>query len=290
MEDYILTRFSISILVRLFLLILCIILFTIIFKLAEEPTTPEELDTALPPLESLTPAPKSDSYVLPTLSDSPALYLDVEYVKPITYDDAVEQVGMINFLINDLEYACSSGLYNLQAIDEILFEINRLEGIKAILQTDIKKFIYWESEYKYATKVWYFLRENGFSEEVSAGIIGNMMIETSGGDLALNPFIFNPTSKYYGLCQWSVQYHPDVINKPFDEQLRYLLDTLSKEFKTFGNKYSTGFTYNDFLELETPEEAAHAFAVVYERCDPAGYTRRKQAAKVAYEYFTSEVE
>lgn len=283
------TRFSISILVRLFLLILCIILFTIIFKLAKEPVISEEPGIIPSPIESPTAASESNDYTIPILLDVPVLYSDIEYIKPITYDEAIEQVNTINFLVNDIKYACSSGLYSLQAIDEMLLEIDRLGGIKTTLQTDIKKFICWESEYKYATKVWYFLQENGFSEEVSAGIIGNMMIETSGGDLALNPFIFNPTSKYYGLCQWSVQYHPDVINKPFDEQLRYLLDTIGKEFKTFGNKYSTGFTYNDFLELETPEEAAHAFAAVYERCSTKGYNRRKQAARVAYEYFTSEV-
>lgn len=280
------TRFSISIIVRIVLLICCLVLFTVIFKLAETAEEPAP-DTA----QTEPAAFISDAVIPPELPKlvSPVLYKEIGYTKPVTRADADRQLDLVDLAIGTLEIECESSSYHKNAIRTMQAEIKRLKIIQNSLLDDIAKFTLWESEYSYATEVWYFLRENNYSEEVAAGILGNMMIETSGGSLALNPTIFSPTGRYYGLCQWSILYHPNVINKSFEEQLLYLKSSIEKEFKTFGKCYRKNFTYKDFLSLKTPEKAAHAFAAVYERCDPAGYTRRKQAARVAYNYFTSEV-
>jgi hypothetical protein len=148
--------------------------------------------------------------------------------------------------------------------------------------TKIKK---WKAEYYYATKVWEFLRERNFSQEVACGIIGNMMVETSGGTLDLKPDIYSPSGNYYGLCQWSQKYYPGTRDLPFEHQLDYLLGTMPWEFNTFGWQYQEGFTYDDFFNLTDPAEAALAFAKAYERCGPASYELRKQAARDAYKYF-----
>ncbi len=143
----------------------------------------------------------------------------------------------------------------------------------------------WEEEYYYATNVWKFLRERNFNQEVTCGIIGNMMIETSGGTLDLKPNIYSPSGNYYGLCQWSQKYYPGTKDLPFEYQLDYLLGTMPWEFNTFGWLYKDGFDYEEFLKIKDPAEAAFAFAIVYERCGPASYELRKDAAEVAYEYF-----
>lgn len=147
------------------------------------------------------------------------------------------------------------------------------------------KISQWEEEYYYATKVWLFLRERNFSQEVTCGIIGNMMVETSGGTLDLNPNIYSPSGNYYGLCQWSQKYYPGTKDLPFEFQLDYLLGSMPWEFNTFGKNYQEGFDYEEFLKITDPAEAALAFAKSYERCSPASYEQRKEAALIAYKYF-----
>lgn len=143
----------------------------------------------------------------------------------------------------------------------------------------------WEEEHYYATKVWEYLRQEGFSQEVTCAIIGNMMIETSGGSLDLSPTIYSPSGNYYGLCQWSREYCPEAQGLSFAQQLDYLLETIQWEFNTFGWLYEEDFDYKSFLEMTDPAEAALAFAKSYERCSPASYEMRQEAAEKAYEYF-----
>lgn len=144
----------------------------------------------------------------------------------------------------------------------------------------------WEEEYYYATKVWEYLRQKGFSQEVTCAIIGNMMIETSGGSLDLKPNIYSPSGNYYGLCQWSKKYYPEAHGLSFEQQLEFLLKNIEWEINTFGKKYKEGFKYEDFLNMTDPAEAALAFAKSYERCGPASYELRQEAAEKAYEYFS----
>ena len=147
----------------------------------------------------------------------------------------------------------------------------------------------WEEEYYYATKTWEYLRQRNFSQAATCGIIGNMMIETSGGTLDLKPNIYSPSGNYYGLCQWSLKYYPGSKDLPFEHQLDYLLGTMPWEFNTFGWLYKKGFTFEDFIALEDPEEAALIFAKVYERCSSASYKLRQEAALKASSYFNLEL-
>lgn len=149
------------------------------------------------------------------------------------------------------------------------------------------KITQWEEEHYYATKVWEYLRQKGFSQEVTCAIIGNMMIETSGGSLDLNPMIYSPSGNYYGLCQWSKKYYPEAHGLSFDQQLEFLLNNIKWEINTFGKCYEEGFKYEDFLNMTDPAEAALAFAKSYERCSSVSYEMRQEAALLAYEYFKS---
>ena len=192
--------------------------------------------------------------------------------------------------IEDLEAAVASGAYTEDAVISMNDEISRLEIDIELYQRDIEKFTKWMDQYPVATEVWFYLRDKGFSEEVASGIIGNMMIETSGGTLNLKPKIYSESGTYYGLCQWSKKYYPKVHGKDVNGQLEFLMNTIEKEFKAYGHIYKSKFTYQDVLDLDSPEAAAHAFAKVYERCGSGSYGARKRCARIAYEYFTSEVQ
>jgi hypothetical protein len=281
-----LKRISLETVVRLLLIIFCIILFAIIYDIASRQEEPEITVESIP-VASSEHHIEPDEYAEPPLLESPLLYQEVQYIKPITHDQAIEQISILDRSINSLRLECTSGLYQELAVGSMQAEIERLIDIKGAIVADIECFIRWEAEYPYATKVWYFLRENSYSEEVAAGIIGNMMIETSGGSLSLKPTVYSPTRNYYGLCQWSLYYRPEVADMSFEDQLEYLHADIEKEFSTFGFCYKYGFTFEDFLAITDPAEAALAFAKIYERCGSGSYILRKRAAEKAFDYFTN---
>lgn len=239
-----------------------------------------------PTVEATSPPETEPPETAPPLIDEPALCEYVVYDEPITKYGAIDYQDAITYYIDQLKIECDSGKYTDNAISEMTAEISRMEDIHNKLQKDIDRFTRWEEEYYYAATTWQYLRLNGYSEEVSAGIIGNMMVETSGGTLSLNPTIYG--GNYYGLCQWSLYYKPYMDGKTFEEQLEFLHSDMPTEFNSFGKCYYRGFTYDDFLAMDDPSEAAYAFAKVYERCASFSYNWRKSCARKAYEYFTSE--
>ena len=124
--------------------------------------------------------------------------------------------------------------YTCEAAFEMTNELNRLREIESKMSSDLNHYLIWEDEHYYATKVWEYFRQRGFNNEVTCAIIGNMMIETSGGSLDLIPNIYSPSGNYYGLCQWSQKYYPETKDLPFEYQLDYLLGSMPWEFNTFG--------------------------------------------------------
>ena len=142
-----------------------------------------------------------------------------------------------------------------------------------------------ESEYPTATAVWKYLKNLGYNDYVTAGIIGNMMAEVGGQTLALDHTLSSGT--YHGLCQWKLSYYPSVAGTSRDQQLDLLARTIEEEFSTFGYAYSSGFGYNSFLNMNDAGSAALAFAKVYERCGSGSYSVRQSNAYKALEYFTN---
>lgn len=119
------------------------------------------------------------------------------------------------------------------------------------------------------------------SDPVCAGILGNMMAETGGQTLDIQ---WDIGSDYYGICQWSTYYNPDIIDANLSDQLNYLSKTINGEFAIFGYKYKEDFDYVDFKMLDDCREAALAFAQVYERCYHEYYEIRQDNAEVAYDF------
>ena len=142
-----------------------------------------------------------------------------------------------------------------------------------------------DREYPTATYIWNALKQQGYNDYVAAGIMGNLMVETGGKTLNLKPYDYNPSGNFYGICQWSKKYYPEIFGCSLDVQIEYLFNTIETEFKTFGKLYKKGFGFDAFLELQNERQAALAFAKCYERC-AGGYEGRMKCAEIAYDYFT----
>lgn len=140
------------------------------------------------------------------------------------------------------------------------------------------------SEYPNAAKVWKYFKDQGYSNEVCAGIMGNLMTEVGGQTLALNPYASN--GKYYGICQWNNAY-TEVWGTDLMTQCEFLNKTMKYEFDTFGKKYKNNFNFEDFKNLKDEEDVALAFAKCYERCGSDSYKVRQKNAKTAYQYFVN---
>lgn len=264
-----------------------IFLFTVfnIVALAVSPTASDNIEIANIQSTTNETILSTEPEIL-VLSTEPLLFPELDYVVSYDVNFYNELLAKILSSLNQLKAAVISDNYTAEAYKAMHDEINRLEIIENKIKSNVTKMNTWESDYYYATHVWSFLLNQGYSEAAVSGIIGNMMVETSGGTLDLKPFEYNPSDDYYGLCQWSLYYHPTAADRSFEQQLEYLLSTLEEEFNTFGNCYANGFTYEDFLKIVNPEDAAKAFATVYERCDSSSYNQRMEAALKVYNYFS----
>lgn len=240
--------------------------------------------------ESEEPTVKEANYsVIISKKSTPIIFRETTYKTTYDKKEYNQLLKEINQNISILNSAASCDGYTDSAEKLMLEETNRLKVLKTRINKNVDKISTWEKDFYYATKTFCYLIEHGYSKTIASAIIGNMMIETSGGSLALNPVIYDDTGDYYGLCQWSLYYRPEVADMPFEAQLEYLLKDIESEFNTFGHCYKTNFSYEDFIKMKDPEEAALAFAKVYERCASFSYDERQSAASKAYEYFTLEV-
>lgn len=135
-----------------------------------------------------------------------------------------------------------------------------------------------KSEYPYAHQIWDALDKKGYNDYVKAGILGNIMIETGGNTLSLNPTLY--CGSYYGICQWSLYYYPAVNGLDLSKQIDYLLGNIKAKMDGFGGSG----TYDRFCKLQNEREAARYFNNYYER--GSGTSTRQDNATNALRYFT----
>jgi hypothetical protein len=201
-----------------------------------------------------------------TLLAEPVIFDKIVYKVFYDTDLSNEYIAEIEACEHELIEEIASDNYTEEAEQLMQEELTRIRDIAQRVAHDRTVYATWEQEHYYAAKTYKYLRQNGYSAAVACGIIGNMMIETSGGTLDINPDIYSYDRSFYGLWQWSLYYYPDVADISFEEQLLFLQNTIVCEFTNFGFCYETDFTYEDFMALEDPEQASIAFAKVYESC------------------------
>jgi hypothetical protein len=146
------------------------------------------------------------------------------------------------------------------------------------------------SKYAIAEEIWGYLKSYGWSDEVCAGIMGNIMVESGGLTLDItyhNKTAVNKYGRFYGICMWNLAYTPKGFEgASVKEQCEYLRDTLYNQFKTFGYYYYQGFNADTFLQMKNINDIALAFAKCYEICGAGGgYAKRQNCAQIAYNYF-----
>lgn len=245
------------------------------------------------------------------LVTSPIMVDVTELFEPIEYKEVNSKDELNDLILKCDEYATrlNSNLetMNLSADSklEVESEIARVNEIKYLFECDLQYIIEqeelaaieaakWETrktEYPVATKVWLYMKEElGWNDYVCAGVMGNLMAETGGQTLNLQPNLWGhgPNRGYYGICQWSKKYYPSIADTSLDYQLDFLRDTVEYEFDTYGKLYQSGMKYEDFTNMTGDCRAtALAFAKAYERCNSKYYSIRQDNAEKAYEYFTN---
>lgn len=141
-------------------------------------------------------------------------------------------------------------------------------------------------EYHNAHIIWDYFDALGWSDTIKAGIMGNIMAEVGGHSLIIEPLLYGfGGTDYYGICQWSAVYYPEVQGASLENQLNFLATTIESVFNEYGFLYMNGFNFEQFLSLDNEQDAALAFAMIYERCHSNYYSIRLVNATIAYEYF-----
>ena len=153
---------------------------------------------------------------------------------------------------------------------------------------------FWAQKYEEnptGTYIWKYMKDLGYSDAVCAGIFGNMMLECGieeAGSFDLKWWVYDSSTWFYGLCQWSKTYFPEVYGADLEGQMNCLRDTIKEQIDEAGFVYGGyGFGYEEFLQLEDPAEVAVCFAKAYERCAAQHVWPRRDFAEQAYEYFTN---
>lgn len=177
-------------------------------------------------------------------------------------------------------------------------EIKRVNAIISIYEHDLELLerreaeeAKWEArreEYLIATEVWLYMKTNfGWSDEVCAGIMGNIMAEIAGGTLNFSNWNANGSSGY-GMIQWIGSRRKGIESRygkepTIEEQLLYMRDEM---FGANGVKQQiSNGQLNTIMNGETPEQIAYDFARYFERCASVHYAKRRGYARTAYEYF-----
>ena len=265
--------------------------------LAQTQTTSE---TILEYTETTTAEVKAISETILTHEEKLAIITEeiMSSFKSIEYTPNLDEAAL-NAAIADIQEYKTNLLNNYSDYSpEFLTEIEELinshildvDEVLAAYSADLEYTVFWNqkaAEYPVATQIWLSMKEQGWNDNVCAGILGNIMAECGGHTLNIQWNIYDYSGWFYGICQWSLYYIPEASGLSLENQLDLLYNTIESEFDYAGFCYYSGFTYDDFLQMTDYRNAALAFAKVYERCGSASHSIRQANAQIAYEYFAS---
>lgn len=124
-------------------------------------------------------------------------------------------------------------------------------------------------------KVWYSLRNMGFSEYAVAGVMGNIYAESK-----FDPAVIEySTGQGFGLCQWTGGRRKQleayaaakgVEPSDVDTQIEFLMAELTpgggaNGYAVYQLNPTKSYTATDFIDAESVEDAATAFCFLFER-------------------------
>ena len=147
-------------------------------------------------------------------------------------------------------------------------------------------------------KVWFALKDAGFSEYAVAGAMGNIY-----GESGFDPAVIEKSNGVgFGLCQWSFgrrtqleSYASSKGKEPsdVDTQIEFLITELTPGAAGPAQGYATyqlvnynGYNGDDWKNASSPEDAATAFCWAFERPNnAANVTTRQNKAREYYNQF-----
>lgn len=144
-------------------------------------------------------------------------------------------------------------------------------------------------------KVWNFLKGQGFSDAAAAGVMGNLMQESS---TEINPKLKQKGGPGRGIAQWTVgsdrwkalQKYAQAQGKSWeslDVQLGFMVKEMNSN-ATYWKKTGAG-SFEGFKKMTNTDEAVMAFERAYERAGKPVYKNRKKYAKEVISSFGGKV-
>ena len=195
----------------------------------------------------------------------------------------VDMVDLTKYLL----YKATGTDFGVTSLDLSIFEpgsFNVVTGISGIFGNTVQE------------KLWFALRNVGFSEYAVAGVLGNVHVESGGFDPAA---IEGGSGEGIGLIQWSFE-RRDALEAyaaskgvswtDVNTQIEFLIAEMTGEgangYATYNFMDNKGYTRSDWENATSPEDAAVAFCWTFER--PAGnglVDRRQYWAREYYNQF-----
>ena len=133
-------------------------------------------------------------------------------------------------------------------------------------------------------RAWNFYREEGFSEEATAGILGNFMRESK-----MNPAVEEIGNKIgYGIAQWSFTRRTDL--EKWTKENNFLVSSLEGQlnFSVYEmQKMKFGkYSYAQFKKLKDVREATEVFEKHFERAGVVALDERIKYAQETYNQYS----
>lgn len=130
------------------------------------------------------------------------------------------------------------------------------------------------------TYIWNYFKDKGIDENIIAGVMGNMSVESNFNEMVKNK------SGHTGYVQMNKTLQRLVISKygkfNGETQLQHLSNWLLCQ-----ETGKLAYMQDVFSRADnsTPEKAAHNFAKYYERPKSNNYSNRQKVARIIYESF-----
>lgn len=194
-------------------------------------------------------------------------------------------------ILRNVLYKYTGQSYGVTNMDFSIFDIRDFSTITGFYGNSIEE------------KVWFALREAGYSEYAVAGVMGNIYCESG----------FDPTTIErsngvgFGLCQWSygrrTQLEAYAESKKveatdLETQLEFLITELTpgasgpaQGYATYQLLSSRGYNADMWKNATDPEFAAEVFCWIFERPAEqyANLSRRREKAREYYEEFKGRI-
>ncbi len=193
-----------------------------------------------------------------------------------------DMVDLTKYLI----YKATGSNFGVTSLDLSIFEpgsFNTVANLGGIYGSTIQE------------KLWFALRNVGFSEYAVAGVMGNVHVESGG---------FNPSAieggsgEGIGLIQWSFG-RRDALEAyaaskgvswtDVNTQIEFLIAEMTGEgangYATYNFQNAHGYTREDWENATSPEDAAVAFCYTFERPGVLALDKRKYWAREYYNQF-----